>query len=333
MTVGENIQRYRKSLGLSQEELGQKLLVSRQTISLWEKDQTVPTIDNLMRLKEIFRVSIDEILDPENKMQITEAEPNESYTFNFTKEELDEINSLQKKSNYKNLVVFTLLSALLIFLSIAFVAPDTVIGFTFGVAFMGILAFIKGIRAYGKSWKNSAERIYESTYEYKIFDNYIAISIYRKGEKVRESKCSFNDIEQVNINGRWLFFQIVGQAFIVRRSDLKENSAFYSYMYKNPTKTVENSSFNRWRTISIILFVASLFSVLGGLILVGEVSSINNLFIENMWLFFLMTPIPVFSTVFGCILKAKGYKYKKNIVAGIIMTILLCIYGSFTFIF
>ena len=42
MTMGENIQKYRKERGLSQEELGNKLLVSRQTVSLWEKDQTVP---------------------------------------------------------------------------------------------------------------------------------------------------------------------------------------------------------------------------------------------------------------------------------------------------
>lgn len=63
MTVGEKIQLYRKQFGLSQEELGQKLSVSRQTISLWEKGQTFPSIDNLIRLKEIFDVSIDEILD------------------------------------------------------------------------------------------------------------------------------------------------------------------------------------------------------------------------------------------------------------------------------
>lgn len=39
------------------------MLVSRQTVSLWEKDQTVPTVDNLMRLREIFGVSVDELLD------------------------------------------------------------------------------------------------------------------------------------------------------------------------------------------------------------------------------------------------------------------------------
>ena len=62
MTIGESICKHRKEQGLSQEALGKKLLVSRQTISLWEKDQTLPTIDNLIRLKEIFGTSIDEIL-------------------------------------------------------------------------------------------------------------------------------------------------------------------------------------------------------------------------------------------------------------------------------
>ncbi len=62
MTVGERIQAYRKEVGLSQEELGQRLLVSRQTVSLWETGQTLPTIDNLMRLREIFGVSVDDLL-------------------------------------------------------------------------------------------------------------------------------------------------------------------------------------------------------------------------------------------------------------------------------
>ena len=69
MSIGENIQRYRKERNLSQEELGQKLLVSRQTVSLWETDQTAPTLENLMRLKEIFGVSIDEILNGEQKAE------------------------------------------------------------------------------------------------------------------------------------------------------------------------------------------------------------------------------------------------------------------------
>jgi transcriptional regulator with XRE-family HTH domain len=65
MTVGKNILELRKSRGISQEELANLLMVSRQTVSQWENDQTQPNIDNLVRLKEIFGVSVDKMLDTE----------------------------------------------------------------------------------------------------------------------------------------------------------------------------------------------------------------------------------------------------------------------------
>ncbi|MBR2902707.1 MAG: helix-turn-helix transcriptional regulator [Clostridia bacterium] len=333
MTVGEKIQKYRKSLNLSQEELGQKLLVSRQTISLWEKDQTVPTIDNLMRLSDIFDISVDEILDSDNKEQNTEINPDEAYRFAFTREELNEIYCLQRRNIYKKFIGFVLLCIFLIVCFIASYAPDYMIGFASGMIFIGIVPYIKGIRTYSKGWKNRSERIYNSTYEYKLFENYIEITIYRQNEIVRKSKCYYTDIEQIQQFGRWLFLQFDGQLFIIRKSDLKENSAFYSYMYKNPSKIVENPIPNKWRTVSIILFVASLLSVMGAIALVGAVSNANGLFVENMWLFFLLTPIPITSIIFGFVLKSKGYRYKKNIIVGFIMTFVLCIYGSFIFVF
>ena len=51
---------------------------------------------------------------------------------------------------------------------------------------------------------------------------------------------------------------------------------------------------------------------------------------EHMWKFFIMVPIPLVSIILGFIYLKKGYKCKKNIIAGIIMTGLLCIFGSFT---
>ena len=79
MTVGEKIQFYRKKIGLSQEELGQKLLVSRQTVSLWEMGKTLPTVDNLLLLKDIFSVSIDEILSETDPTEDHAPHPAESY--------------------------------------------------------------------------------------------------------------------------------------------------------------------------------------------------------------------------------------------------------------
>ena len=333
MTVGEKIQAYRKRFGMSQEELGQKLLVSRQTISLWEKDQTVPTIDNLIRLREIFGVSVDEILGFETIEQNNEIFPNESYRFTFSKQELNEIYRLQRKSVYKRPIIFTMLCILMILFFIGSSAPDVMIGFAFGMFLIGAVSYIKGIRAYSKAWKNSTERICKSVYEYKVFENYIGVNIYRENERIRESKCFFTDIEQIQQVGKWLFLQFGGQSFIIRKNELKENSAFYSYMYKNPLKITEKNTHNRWKVFSIILFVASLLSIFVALVLVAMVSSKNHLFVENTWLFLLLTPIPIASLILGFILKSKGYKYKKNIIVGIIMTALLCIYGSFSFIF
>jgi len=333
MTVGEIIQNHRKELGMSQEELGQKMLVSRQTISLWENNQTVPTIDNLKRLKEIFGVTVDAILGFENTLQNTEAQPIEAYQFNFTKRELNELHRLQRKSIYKRPIVFTIVSVLFTIFFILNHAPDFMIGLAFGMLFIGLVYHIKWILAYSKTFKSSIERVCKSTYEYKIFDEHISVNIYRENEKIRDSKCYYTDIEQIQHLGNWLFFQFGGQNFIVRKSDLKDNSVFYSFMYKNPSKTIENTVPNKWRTISILLFVASLLSIFGALATVGAVSSFNGLFVENMWLFFLFTPIPTISIIFGFILKAKGLKYKKNIIAGIIMLFFLCVYGSFSFIF
>lgn len=333
MTVGETIQKYRKALGMSQEELGHKLLVSRQTVSLWETDQTVPTIDNLIRLREVFHVSVDEILGIESDGTGSEIEANETYQFRFTKAEMDEIYRLQRGKIYKRPILFTAISVCLILFLMGLSTPKSLIGFAFGLLFLGLVSHIKAIRAYRKAWAKNVERVCESTYEYTIFEKYIGINIYRKNEKIRESKCFYTEIEQIHQFEKWLLIQFGGQTFIVRKSDLRENSALFSYMYINPSKTVGSAVPNKWRIASELLFVASLFSIFGAMALMSAVSNSNMLSVENTWVFFLLTPIPIASMVLGFVLKSKGYKYKKNVIAGIIMTALLCIYGAFSFIF
>jgi len=96
MKVNEKIQYYRKKAGFSQEELGKRLMVSRQTVSLWETGQTLPTLDNLVRLREIFGTSIDELLiDEGGQAEVGSDEsgyiPYESYSFVYSKEDLKRI--------------------------------------------------------------------------------------------------------------------------------------------------------------------------------------------------------------------------------------------------
>ena len=60
--VGMRISEHRKRAGLSQEELASKLFVTRQALSKWENGTGAPSIDTLVRLREIFGVSFEELL-------------------------------------------------------------------------------------------------------------------------------------------------------------------------------------------------------------------------------------------------------------------------------
>ncbi len=61
--LSDNIRAYRKKINLSQDELAEKIGVSRQSVSFWENGQTQPTIDNIIALARIFNISTDVLLD------------------------------------------------------------------------------------------------------------------------------------------------------------------------------------------------------------------------------------------------------------------------------
>lgn len=63
MSLGENILKQRKKLGLSQEQLGFEIDVSRQTISNWECEETAPNPKQLVALSKLFGTSVDALLD------------------------------------------------------------------------------------------------------------------------------------------------------------------------------------------------------------------------------------------------------------------------------
>ena len=62
MTIGEKIYDLRVQRGLSQEKLAEMLEVSRQAVSKWELGQTVPDVEKIIRMSELFSVSTDAIL-------------------------------------------------------------------------------------------------------------------------------------------------------------------------------------------------------------------------------------------------------------------------------
>lgn len=65
MTFGEKIQKLRKQQGISQEVLAEKVMVTRQTISKWELDQSTPDLELIAQLSDIFHVSTDSLIKKE----------------------------------------------------------------------------------------------------------------------------------------------------------------------------------------------------------------------------------------------------------------------------
>ncbi|HCW74062.1 MAG TPA: transcriptional regulator [Clostridiaceae bacterium] len=62
MNISSQIRNHRKRIGLSQEELAEKIYVSRQTISNWETGRSYPDVHNLLLLSALYEISIDELI-------------------------------------------------------------------------------------------------------------------------------------------------------------------------------------------------------------------------------------------------------------------------------
>lgn len=63
MNLGNHLFHARKKSGLSQEEVAEKLGVSRQTVSKWETDETVPDIRQSKKMAVLYKMSLDELID------------------------------------------------------------------------------------------------------------------------------------------------------------------------------------------------------------------------------------------------------------------------------
>ena len=82
MSLGSNLYHARKKNGLSQENVAEKLGVSRQTISKWETDETLPDIRQSKRLAVLYHMTLDELIeydfDEQQALQMIESVQDEA---------------------------------------------------------------------------------------------------------------------------------------------------------------------------------------------------------------------------------------------------------------
>lgn len=106
MNLGNHLFHARKKCGFSQEDVAEKLGVSRQTVSKWETDETVPDIRQSKRMAVLYNMSLDELIDFD--IDIREIHEVISKTKEETEEKIDWTNAWGKKYpvllNYPNKV-------------------------------------------------------------------------------------------------------------------------------------------------------------------------------------------------------------------------------------
>ena len=131
--LNENIRKYRKECGLSQEEMAVKLHVVRQTISKWETNLSVPDADMLIEIAKLLQVSVEQLLDYSGKDNLsvdTElARLNEELAKHIKEE-----RRLQLYHQKRNLILYLLIASL----TIALVVKNTFL--SIGLILLCVLA-------------------------------------------------------------------------------------------------------------------------------------------------------------------------------------------------
>ena len=104
MELGKQIKKHRQEVQLSQEELAERVYVSRQTISNWENDKSYPDVNSLVLLSEIFQISLDNLIKGDIEVMKDVIQ----------KEEVDKMNHYGKI--YTIMLIVTVVSAVPLFM-------------------------------------------------------------------------------------------------------------------------------------------------------------------------------------------------------------------------
>lgn len=68
MEIGKKLKETRMKLNLTQEQVAEELFVSRQTISNWENEKSYPDIISIIKISDLYSISLDELLKGDQKM-------------------------------------------------------------------------------------------------------------------------------------------------------------------------------------------------------------------------------------------------------------------------
>lgn len=136
MTLGQKIFELRNKQKMSQGDLAEKLNVSRQSISKWETDASVPELDKLIMLSDLFNITMDELVRDELPEKDTD-EAKES-----TEKSSPETVVINKQMSTQKIIGFILLGAGILSLPLLFLIGPTAIIFSAAFMFFSLICFL-----------------------------------------------------------------------------------------------------------------------------------------------------------------------------------------------
>ena len=116
----ENIKLYRTQLAMSQEELAEKLSVVRQTVSKWEKGLSVPDSEMLIKLAEVFDVSVSDLLGETIPPAVEKTELQQ------LSEKLENLNAMMAERNARSRTLMKIAAICMIVAASVFAAVEII---------------------------------------------------------------------------------------------------------------------------------------------------------------------------------------------------------------
>ena len=362
MTLGERIQKYRKKVGMSQEELANRLNVTRQSISLWETDQTVPSLDSLLIIAKIFDISLDELcvresLSTENDKTVANTvktdvdsdtreadEKKDSVAYCETQYTKSLIKRANRLSIQKLLISFIAAIAASVILGINILLTDGIQNILVFIPIFAIIVFVSILISIAvrnkKILAKNAKENFSNLCRYWFYNDHIDIEVSSK-DAFSKLSVKYADIKKTKEDNDYYFIFINNLIYAIDKNNLNDNISTIARFIKTTDvdSTVTNKTHTSINMLLLIMFVLSILSLFIALFVVvifiktSPLPEFGMSMVEYMWTFFLVIPIPLTSTILGIVFLRKNYKCKKNIIAGIIMCILLSIFGCLTFAF
>lgn len=257
----------------------------------------------------------------------------------------EEYQKLRKTCSYQFWKTFLIASLIIIlFFSIALIPPDplpieeVVISDIFVIMVMFFLLKIRYVLFSKLDYKRFAKNKNQVEYKVYFYDKYIKL----ENEKMN-LKINYEEIKKIKITSTDIYI-IVNTKNIIPIPKHKINMNLIDYLYDRIPKTKikkkiaieeQQENLEKYEKVKIgliVLFVLTIISIWASMFLILLTPQKENVPLPLTFNSYYLLPIPVLSIILGIIYRIKGLKCTKNIIAGIIVTGIILLEGSVSFL-